>query len=214
MAASSNVAATIATTPAARPSTPSRKLMVFCRLTNQTSVTSTDTIGASVTIPPGSPMNRMEMSKPTIASSEAATWKPNLNSGRTPPMSSKTISVVMTAADRSKPSVDGSVEKSAADSPNPRYMASPPRRAVGSRWMKRSPGLATAPSRKASHRTGSTTMAVQTSAASKGTTAGAKRAGEKSDQKVGSLKTPAPASTRVSIVATPVATGSCQRLYA
>src|SRR3981081_4356816 len=122
--------------------------------------------------------------------------------GRTPPRSSKTISVVMTAADRSIPRVAGFVEKRAADRPNPRYIARPPNRAVGSLWMRRSPGWATAPSRKASQRAGSPAIEGQTSAARKGTTAGPKRAGEKADQKVGSLKTPAPASTEAEIVRT------------
>src|ERR1700737_274300 len=103
--------------------------------------------------------------------------------GRTPRRSSKTISVVMTAAERSKPNVAGLVEKRAAERPNPRYIASPPSRAVGSRGIRRSPGSATAPSRKASQRAGSTTMVVQTRAARNGMTAGAKRDGEKADHR-------------------------------
>src|ERR1700730_3989955 len=118
-------------------------------------------------------------------------------------MSSETISVVMTAAESNRPSVAGLVEKSAAERPNPRYIARPPSRAVGWLWIRRSPGSGTAPSRKASQRAGSTAIVVQTSAARKGTTAGPKRAGEKSDQKVGSLKTPAPASTAAEIVRPP-----------
>ena len=108
----------------------------------------------------------------------------------------------MTAAESSKPSVAGFVEKRAAERPNPRYIARPPRRAVGSLWMRRSPGWATAPSLKASQRAGSTAIVVQTSAARNGTTAGPKRAAEKSDQKVGSLKKPAPANTAAEIVRT------------
>src|SRR6202011_4820125 len=134
-----------------------------------------------------------------IASSEAAIWKTSLKMGRTPRRSSKTISVVMTAAERSKPNVAGLVEKRAAERPNPRYIASPPSRAVGWLWIRRSPGSATAPSLKASHRAGSTAMVVQTSAARNGTTAGPKRAGEKSDQRVGSLKKLTPASREVEI---------------
>src|SRR5947209_16519050 len=113
--------------------------------------------------------------------------------------------VVMTAAESSKPSVAGFVEKRAAERPNPRYIARPPRRAVGSLWMRRSPGSATAPSLKASQRAGSTAIVVQTSAARKGTTAGLKRAGENSDQRVGSLKKPA--STAAEIVRTTPGSG-------
>src|SRR6059058_2885280 len=39
-------------------------------------------------------------------------------------------------------------------------MARPPRRAVGRLWIRRSPGAATAPRRKASQRAGSTAIAV------------------------------------------------------
>src|SRR5207248_10852747 len=89
----------------------------------------------------------------------------------------------MTAAERSSPRVEGLVEKSAAERPNPRYMASPPRRAVGRLWMRRSPGSATAPRRNASQRAGSTAIAVKTRATKNGQTAGLKRAAENVDQK-------------------------------
>src|SRR5438105_14991447 len=101
----------------------------------------------------------------------------------------------MTAAERSSPRVEGLVENSAAESPKPRYMASPPRRAVGRLWIRRSPGAATAPSRKASQRAGSTAIAVKTRATKNGQTAGPKRAGEHVDQKAGSAEKVGRAST-------------------
>src|SRR5436305_1865666 len=61
---------------------------------------------------------------------------------------------------------------------------------------------ATAPSRKASQRAGSTTIAVQMTATAKGRTAGANRDGRKVDQNVGSLKKLVSASTAVEIVRT------------
>src|SRR5437660_8704651 len=113
----------------------------------------------------------------------------------------------MTAAERSSPRVEGLVEKSAAERPNPRYMARPPRRAVGRLWIRRSPGAATAPRRKASQRAGRTAMAVKTRATKNGQTAGPKRAGEKVDQKVGSLKKVVPSSTAGEIVRTAPGSG-------
>src|SRR5207248_6978539 len=81
-------------------------------------------------------------------------------------------------------------------------ISSPPRRAVGRLWMRRSPGSATAPRRNASQRAGSTAIAVKTRATKNGQTAGLKRAAENVDQKVGSLKKGVPSSTAVEIVRT------------
>src|SRR6184192_4235468 len=113
----------------------------------------------------------------------------------------------MTAAESSTPRVDGLIEKSAAERPNPRYMASPPKRAVGRLWMRRSPGSATAPRRNASHRTGSTAIAENTRATKNGQTAGPKRAAENVDQKVGSLKKVVPSNTAGEIVRTAPGSG-------
>src|SRR2546426_12139491 len=107
-----------------------------------------------------------------------------------------------TAAERSRPRVEGLVEKSAAARRNPRYTRSPPRRAVGRLWIRRSPGAATAPRRNASQRAGSTAIAVKTRATKNGQTAGPKRAAENVDQKVGSLKNVVPSSTAGEIVRT------------
>src|SRR5438067_13446717 len=99
----------------------------------------------------------------------------------------------MTAAERSSPRVEGLVENSAAERPNPRYMASPPRRAVGRLWIRRSPGSATAPRRNASQRTGSTAIAVKTRATKNGRTPGPKRAAENVNQNVGAPQHAVPA---------------------
>src|SRR5207244_10806455 len=93
----------------------------------------------------------------------------------------------MTAAERSSPRVEGLVENSAAERPNPRYMASPPRRAVGRLWIRRSPGSATAPRRNASQRAGSTAIAVKNSATKNSQTAGPERPAAHVDQKAGPL---------------------------
>src|SRR2546422_7050531 len=112
------------------------------------------------------------------------------------------MGVILTAAERSRPGVEGFVEKSAAARPNRGSMASPPRRAVGRLGIRRSPGAATTPRRNASQRAGSTAIAVKTRATKNGQTAGPKRAAENVDQKVGSLKNVVPSSTAGEIVRT------------
>src|SRR5579884_3673715 len=185
IAASSSTPATIVTTPAATPSTPSSRLIEVCMPTNQTTVTGSAMMERLSTLaawPPGSATK--VIAAPTAkASTPAPTSMESLAYQGRSRMSSMAMATVITPVMATIcQRVAMAPPKAATPAANPTYMARPPRRGVGAEWMRRSSrsGWSTAPRpiRRASSMLSGTTTMHTTLARRKGGSAGSQGAEE------------------------------------
>ena len=146
-----NESAEIAQTPAARPSSPSRKLTMFITATIPTIVSATPTgFGRSCTPTTGN-VNRCTHTPNQPAIAAAATWPPSFSHQRRPRKSSTAPTVVATAAPSRMPRISLSSGRNAsAGTKIPRKSASPPSRGTP-RGVERRPSSArsTTPSSRA-----------------------------------------------------------------
>ncbi len=163
------VMATIATTPAARPSTPSRKFTVFCMPSNHSRLTGMANHPSCTRCvwPPsvGKPKNVTTKPNTTTATSATSSWNANLRPGLTDQRSSAIRSQAARPETTSTPVLvvlDGTNIKTATAKPT--NMASPPRSGVGVTCAWRPPGTATMPVRFES-RIASGTITAQTASA-------------------------------------------------
>src|SRR5260370_33177366 len=178
-AAISNVRATMNTTPAARPSTPSRKLTVFCIPNSQNRLTGIANQPRSTTVvlpeppDPGNPKYLITKPNPTTATKATSSWNANLMPGLTDQRSSAIRSTAARPDTTSTPVlvvVDGTNIKTATAKPT--NMASPPSSGVGVECAWRPPGTATMPVRLETRIANGTSRAQAANATSSGQSPG------------------------------------------
>ena len=145
-----NVMPEIAQTPDASPSMPSRKLTMFITATIQTIVSGTPIHGGRSTAPTNGNVKWSIQTPNAVGIAAASTCPANLGRGASPRKSSIAPTTHATAAPRRIPRISLERSRKASDGTRiPMKIARPPRRGIGRRFSRRSPGLSTTPRRRA-----------------------------------------------------------------
>ena len=159
--------AAIAHTPAARPSRPSNRFIMFMIATIQASVSGTPAHSGSEWTPrSGNVKWRIQIPKP-VAIPAAASWPPSFSHQVRPRKSSIAPTAVATAAPSSRPRVSPPRSRKPSDGTMiPKKSATPPRRGIGRRCTRRESGSSTAPRRRAMPPAAGVSSSTTTSATS------------------------------------------------
>ena len=145
-----NVPPEIAQTPAASPSSPSRKLTMFMIATIQAIVSGIPTHSGSACTPRIGKVKRCTQIPKPVGIAAAAICPPSFSHQTRPRKSSIAPTVVATAIPSSRPFVSRpSGRNASAGTKIPKKSASPPSRGTEPRFTRRAPGRSTTPSIRA-----------------------------------------------------------------
>ena len=145
-----NVTPAMPQTPAASPSSPSRKLTMFITATIQMTVKGPPTQAGRSTTPRNGKVKWSTHTPKTTGIEAASTCPPSFSHQASPRKSSIAPTAVATAQPISTPRTGRVRSRNASDGTMiPKNIAIPPSRGIGIRWMRRSSGWSTAPKRLA-----------------------------------------------------------------
>ena len=137
-------------TPAASPSSPSRKLTMFITATIQTIVSGTPIPAGRSTAPKNGSVKWSIQTPKAVGIAAAITCPASFGIGSSPRKSSTAPTTHATAAPSRMPRISPERSRNASDGTMiPRKIASPPRRGIGRRLTRRSSGRSTTPSMRA-----------------------------------------------------------------